>query len=140
MKAEGRLMGAFRGIRRSLVRARFAIVLIGLLAGYTPAPGGEAISLESPIGFFTNVAGRLLRSELNLDLNRIPIYPTNCYTPAVHRLLQVTANIYDSATNRTGLGYPELPSVFRPLFRRDPSGMVYVAGYREVINASLVAP
>ncbi|MCX6913125.1 MAG: hypothetical protein NT167_08780, partial [Verrucomicrobia bacterium] len=48
--------------------------------------GGPLISTESPIGFFTNVANRLLQSQLNLSLNRIQLYPTNQYTPSVHRL------------------------------------------------------
>ncbi len=58
------------------------------------------ITTDNPVGFFTNVASRLLSAELNVDLHHIQIYPTNQYTPAVHRLLQVTANIYDATTNR----------------------------------------
>ena len=39
------------------------------------------------------------------------------YTAAVHRLLQVVANIYDSTTNRSDLSttYPYLPHVYRPI-------------------------
>ena len=75
-----------------------------------------AITTDSPIGFFTNVASRLLLAELNVDLHNIQIYPTNQYTPAVHRLLQVSANIYDATTNRYNDDYPHLPTVFRPIF------------------------
>jgi hypothetical protein len=56
----------------------------------------------------------LLKSELNLDLNKLQVYPTNYYTPSVHRLLQVAANLYDCTTNRAlGLTpeYPFCPSV-----------------------------
>ena len=93
------------------------------------------ITTDSPIGFFTNVASRLLSSELNVDLHRIQIYPTNQYTPAVHRLLQVTANIYDATTTNY------YPSVFRPLFSRDQNGFgtnLFVSGYTEV--ASVTGP
>ena len=33
-------------------------------------------------------------------VTNIPIYPVNYYTPAVHRLLQLAANIYDASTNK----------------------------------------
>ncbi len=107
---------------------------------------GPLISLGAPTDFFTNVATRLLRAEVNLDLTRIQIYPTNQYTPAVHRLLQVTANLYDCTTNRAfgqATNYPFCPSVFRPLFRRIGTGtnsVVVIAGYREVNDAGLAAP
>ncbi|MGN6644649.1 MAG: hypothetical protein ACTHKU_16790 [Verrucomicrobiota bacterium] len=103
------------------------------------ATSAVALDTETPIGFFTNFGSRLLKSELKLDLNRIQVYPTNQYTPAVHRLLQVTANLYDSTTNRSETGYPFLPSVFRPLFRRDDHGMVWISAYREVTSADLAA-
>jgi len=78
-----------------------AILLAGIfLANAACTALAQQVTLERPIGFFTNVAARLLRSELGVDLNRIQIYPTNQYTPAVHRLLQVTANVYDASTNR----------------------------------------
>jgi hypothetical protein len=101
------------------------------------------IRLDSPTAFFTNVATRLLKSELNLDLSQLQVYPTNQYTPAVHRLLQITANLYDSTTNRAlGLApeYPYCPSVFRPLFRRVANGTnasIVIAGYREVNNSDM---
>jgi hypothetical protein len=102
------------------------LTLITTLALANATPVFDA---ESPIGFFTNVASRLLSSELNLDLTRIQIYPTNQYTPAVHRLLQVTANVYDATTTNF------YPSVFRPLFSRDADGLgtnVFISGYTNV--------
>lgn len=107
-----------------------------LLAGPRVAPA-QQVTLESPIGFFTNVASRLLRSELGVDLNRIQIYPTNQYTPPVHRLLQVTANVYDAATNRPISDYPFVPSVFRPLFTND-GGAIYICGYAEETGTNLL--
>jgi hypothetical protein len=96
----------------------------------TVANAAPILNTESPVGFFTNVASRLLSSELNLDLMRIQIYPTNQYTPAVHQLLQVTANIYDATTTNF------YPSVFRPLFTRDLAGNVFVTGYTNVPSVS----
>ncbi len=87
-----------------------------------------------PNVFFNTVAARLLSSELNMDLSAIPIYPTNQYTPAVHRLLQVTANILDCTTTNY------YPSVFRPLFWKTNeligNGVyqtnIYLTGYQYV--------
>src|SRR6185503_10745125 len=42
-----------------------------------------------PIDFFTNAANRMLLSSFNLTTAHISIYPTNDYTPAVHRLMQL---------------------------------------------------
>jgi hypothetical protein len=91
------------------------------------------ITTDSPIGFFTNVASCLLSAELNVDLHRIQIYPTNQYTPAVHRLLQVAANIYDATTNRFNDDYPHLPTVFRPQFGTIGNA-VYITNFVEVTN------
>ena len=99
---------------------------------------GPLVTTDSPIGFFTNVASRLLQSQLGVSLNHIQIWPTNQYTPSIHRLLQVTANLYDAATNRTTTGYPYLPTVFRPVFAGPgPQGgnEVYISGYSEVTAA-----
>src|SRR6266403_5882624 len=94
-----------------------------LLFAGASARASPLVSTQSPIAFFTNVAGRLLQSELNISLSRIQIYPTNQYTPAVHRLLQVTANLYDATTNQVypSLKAPYLPHVFRPTFNRSGS-------------------
>ena len=106
------------------------------------AHAGPLVSADSPIGFFTNVASRLLQSQLGLSLNHIQVFPTNQYTPSVHRLLQVTANLYDATTNRPDTDYPYLPSVFRPVFSSPggPAGSeVFISGYEEVTNASVLA-
>ena len=101
----------------------------------------------TPIQFFTNVAVRLLANAgyatgagptniLRSNNSGLPglhvqIYPTNFYTPSVHRLLQLAANIYDSTTNR-GLQYPYYPSVFQPVFEQGVGNQVFISGYREV--------
>lgn len=84
----------------------------------------------NPLDFFTNAIDRLLRDPrmhpyVGLSATNIPVYPTNYYTPAVHRLLQVAANIYDATTTN---GWP---SVFRPVFEtRDTH--IAIAGWRLV--------
>src|SRR5689334_12193622 len=110
-----------RGLVRFRVRWLLTVFAMGL-AG--TAQAGSHLDNTDPVGFFTNLASRLLQSELNLDLTRIQIWPTNQYTPAVHRLLQVSANIYEATTNRFNDAYPHLPTVFRPRFANE-GGIVY---------------
>ena len=108
-----------------------------------------------PEQFFTNAAIRLLANagytagvgpnNLLVVDNRgvtnlhIQIWPTNFYTPSVHRLLQLAANLYDASTNRmiNGMVMTHLPSVFRPVFdyvkNRD---QVFITGYQEVVAAT----
>ena len=110
-----------------------------LLAVLFAASLGAAPQLNpaDPIGFFTNLASRLLKMEMNLDLNHLQIYPTNQYTPAVHRLLQVSANIYEATTNRFDDDYPHLPTLFRPRFTNE-NGSVFISGYVEETNSAFL--
>jgi hypothetical protein len=119
------------------LRAQWLGVLLSVLALMATARVSVAsppINTSCPAGFFTNVASRLLSSQLNMNLARIQIYPTNQYTPAVHRLLQVTANIYDATTTNF------YPSVFRPLFWKTNELIgdgiyqtnIYITGYQYV--------
>ena len=64
--------------------------------------------------FFTNAADVMLRSlatndpgvyPTNLSVTNILIYPTNYYTPSVHRLIQLAANMYDATTNSFTNGF-----------------------------------
>jgi hypothetical protein len=130
--------GANPGSKRLATWTWMAVVLAYcFLLASLPVRAAQPVSLNDPIGFFTNVASRLLRSELGAELNRIQIYPTNQYTPSVHRLLQVTANVYDGATNRPISDYPFAPSVFRPLFTND-GGVIYICGYAEETGTNLL--
>ena len=118
------------------------VVVCWLACSGIDAQAGPLVGTDTPIGFFTNVASRLLQSQLGLGLNHIQIYPTNQYTPSVHRLLQVTANLYDATTNRATTGYPYLPSVFRPVFAIDPPELgseVYISGFEEVTNTDVLS-
>jgi hypothetical protein len=98
--------------------------------------------------FFTNAADVMLRSfaaqnpelfndpkyhSTDFSVTNIEIYPTNYYTPAVNRLIQLAANIYDASTNRPfepgGTNY--FPSVFRPTFGVGVNSNVFINGYIE---------
>ncbi len=104
----------------------------------------------NPTGFFTNVAMALFQQMDLRDFNgnlvtvtNIPIYEDpaqfggtniNYYTPAVHRILQLAANLFDATTNRFIDGGPtNYPTVFRPIFRSQ-NGIVTISGYEEVTN------
>jgi len=58
----------------------------------------------------------------------IPVWVSNrfVYTPAVQRVLQLAANIFDATTNSY------YPSVFRPMFTVSASGNVFITGYTNV--------
>ena len=95
----------------------------------------------TPVQFFTNSAARLIREHYGeqIRVDYIPVYPTNYYSSVVHRLLQLSANIYDARTNRTLLTeYPYLPSVFRPVFTRfETNGVatnIVISGFVQVTN------
>ena len=70
----------------------------------------------------------------SFGITNIPVYVNGVfvYSPAVNRLLQLAANIYDASTNvsalavNNGINYP---TVFRPMFRYDASGNVFIAGF-----------
>ncbi|HWD94763.1 MAG TPA: hypothetical protein VG938_20710, partial [Verrucomicrobiae bacterium] len=105
-------------------------------------PGMETNLIAwTPVDFFTNAADRMLGQITNqigypLSTENIPLYPTNYYTPAVHRILQLAANIFDASTNQTVplMGVQTnafLPSVFRPVFT-SRNGNVWISGYQEV--------
>ena len=102
-------------------------------------------------GSFTNIstAANPVLNPTNIPLpfgiSHIPVFVDNqfVYTPAVQRVLQLAANIYDATTNNFGVNgnAQNFPSVFRPIFNlvpvQSPSGAiiytnVYIAGYEPV--------
>src|SRR5580698_8302031 len=119
-------------IRRGAKTRRFMVLLLvcSLLSLARMAEASPRLNPACTFDFFTNVASRLLSSQLNVNLEHIQIYPTNQYTPAVHRLLQVTANIYDATTTNF------YPTIFRPLFTVDGAGNVFVSGC--VVQTNLI--
>jgi hypothetical protein len=143
-------------------------------AGYVVPGMATNFSPWSPVQFFTNAFIRLLAdagysvgmpaSTSNLlvlgttSVNGKLVATTNLhiliwsnnlntlYTPSVHRFAQIAANLYDATTNRVLTDYPQLPSVFRPLFVPAGSGQggspsaFYLTGYQEVTNTSILLP
>ena len=62
----------------------------------------------------------------SFGITNIPVLANGqfVYTPAVQRVLQLAANIYDATTNRSALYGKDYPSVFRPIFYKTISGSV----------------
>ena len=97
-----------------------------------------------PTNFFHVAADRLLREYgfqfdgQSLSVTNLPVYPTNYYNGAVHRVLQMTMNMFDATTNFMANGAnvgPSYPTVLKPVFRsrtRNGSNEIYVARYRQV--------
>ena len=111
-----------------MARAFFKFAAAAVCLAITASAHGGTLG-DAPTSFFTNLAERMLQSQLNMSLTHIEVSPTNYYSSAVHRLLQVAANLYDagwSSSNSTGTFVS--PSVFRPLFARDGSN-VFICGY-----------
>ncbi|MDR3413677.1 MAG: hypothetical protein P4L87_22430, partial [Formivibrio sp.] len=113
-------------------------------------PGAETNFVRwEPTNFFLAAADQMLRTyssywysqnstaytntfaftNSSFGITNIPVWVSNrfVYTPAVHRLLQLAANIYDASTNDNY----NLPHVYRPLFRceRNPNRDIYIVGY-----------
>lgn len=114
------------------LRPLLCALLLALMVETSPA--APPISTADPNCFFTTVASRLLSSQMGIKLSCIQVYPTCQYTPAVNRLLQVTANIYDATTTNY------YPSVFRPVLWKtntldsygNPVTNIYIVGYQNV--------
>jgi hypothetical protein len=121
----------------------------GVLAADQKAWKAADLKPWEPLAFFTNVAARMLRSQAFIgsdnrliSLNNIRVWPTNDYDGAVHRILQVAANLYDAVNNtnasiQTAAGESQFPHVFRPYFRKEiftdsfsvTHTNIYIAGY-----------
>jgi len=122
-------------------------------------PGAETNLIAwTPLRFFTNAANRLLTNytarwlaadsnlyaatfnvKTPICLTNIPVLVSNrfVYSPAVNRLLQLAANIYDATTNNAPALGKDYPSVFRPVFTVAPGVVprnVYISDYQQVTN------
>ncbi len=88
--------------------------------------------VSNPTGFFMAVADKMLRSTFPFGVTNIPVCSNGVfvYTPAVQRLLQLSANIYDAANTNF------FPVVFKPLFVKDASNNLFIIGYQQVTNVS----
>ena len=112
--------------------ARAALALTLLLGALGLHSARAALAVEPAEVFFNEVADRLLQQQLGRRLTEIQIAPTNQYRAAVHRILQVTANLYDATTTN------DSPTVFRPLFATTSNG-VFLAGFTNDNRVSTLA-
>jgi hypothetical protein len=89
---------------------------------------------NDPTGYgLTNVPLFGMTNEVPaFGITNIPVYVNGqfVYSPAVNRVLQLAANMYDASTNSF------FPSVFRPYFSRDIYGSLYITGYTNVDTVS----
>ena len=99
----------------------------------------------SSYDFFMHAANLLIQDRpylTNVGIARVSdimIYPTNQYTPEIHQLLQLTANLYDSTRYDTDDDRnPHYPTVFRPRFRVS-GGNIYLSDYVEAPTNSILA-
>jgi hypothetical protein len=104
--------------------------------------------------FFTNAADRMLRhystewlaadyavytnrfwDDQIITLTNIPVVVSNqfVYSPALHRILQVAANIWDTKDNPRAV--QGLPTVFQPMFAMR-NGNVYITNFVEVTSTA----
>ena len=78
-------------------------------------------------------------------VGNIPVYVNGqfVYSPAVNRLLQLAANMYDASTNvagfsgNNGMNYP---SVFRPVFEKDNNTNIFIKGYAMLSSGTYGVP
>jgi hypothetical protein len=110
-----------------------------------------------PWTYFTNISGMQVTNvayagQINqipaFGITNIPVFVNGSfvYTPAVNRVLQLAANIYDASTwtNYPAAGISNYPSVFRPVFWKTNEFNtnlgraftdVYIKGYQYIFNA-----
>jgi hypothetical protein len=83
-----------------------------------------------------NVLGLASDGVPSFGVTNIPVLANGrfVYSPAVQRVLQMAANIYDATTNRASLYGKDYPSVFRPVFEHDGFGNLYIMGFTAVGN------
>lgn len=123
---------------------RMNLNYVNVDANMNVIPGYETNLIHwTSLQFFTNAADRLLRAQFprdNISVTNIPVYRNGqlIYSPVIHRMLQLAANMYEATTNAA------YPSVYKPYFRREQLGStdatnsyVYIAGFElvdEVFN------
>jgi hypothetical protein len=96
-----------------------------------------------PLQLFTNAAQKIF-AQLNLHdgynnlitVTNIPLYPTNYYTPAVHRVLQLAANMFEATSTNL------YPCSYRPHFNQSIVGTnnnIVISGY-DLVNGADTLP
>lgn len=81
---------------------------------------------------YTNTFGASTTNAFGITKIPVMVNGQFTYTPAVHRLLQLAANIYDATTNSVDPVTKAIyPSVFQPIFT-NYNGNIYIVGYTNV--------
>jgi hypothetical protein len=108
----------------------------GVIFTNDPSGAGLINRLGTP-----NVLGLTSDGIPAFGITNVPVYVNGrfVYAPAVNRLLQLAANVYDATTNNLGVNGNryDYPSVFRPLFSRDQNGFgtnIFITGYTNVTS------
>lgn len=106
------------------------LLVVWAMIGHVSAR--TVLNASNPVSFFTTVADKMLRNTFNFGVTNIPVYTngTLVYSPAVQRILQLSANVYDATTTNF------YPSVFRPIFEYDAAGNVLIVGYTNLTSVS----
>ena len=100
-------------------------------------PTNFAAEFYAATGFTNLIASQWTNNYLSFGITNIPVLMSNqfVYSPAVNRLLQLAANLYDASTNSF------YPSVFRPTFwvtNEYGYKNVYINGYQQVVLSNAV--
>ena len=107
----------------------------------------DMIKYQRPAGTYYRIGDTLLRTnETGLLITNIQVAATNFamrgitpymtqneYTPTIHRILQVAANIYDNMNDKAVNGPAYHPTVFAPILYKDRD-RVTIRGFQEVTN------
>jgi hypothetical protein len=106
------------------------------LAVLSSAPAKTTLNVNDPLGFFTTLADKMLRNTFAFGVTNIPVYSNGqfVYSPAVNRILQLAANVYDASTNSF------YPDVFRPIFEVDEFTNLFIVGYTNVAGVNPAQP
>jgi hypothetical protein len=89
-------------------------------------------------------AGQRLTNQIPFfGITNIPVLENGrfCYTPAVQRVLQLAANIYDATTNQATVYGRDYPSVFRPVLYKSVIGSVTnvtIVGYQYITSVTAI--
>jgi len=102
----------------------------GIVPAYYIDAGGYGVTNVSSFGMTNQIPA--------FGVANIPVYVNGQfdYTPAVNRVLQLAANIYDATVNNRVNGSPDYPDVFRPLFLLTGTNL-YIRGYTNLINSGV---
>jgi hypothetical protein len=95
---------------------------------YTNAFGNRVDYDPSGFGLTNHSASKLLgwtNAVPAFSITNIPVYVNGqfVYSPAINRILQLAANIYDASTNSF------YPDVFRPIFEKDVFTNIFIVGF-----------